>query len=409
MSVKYLIIGGGVTAAQAAVGIRELDANGSILIAAGEDRLPYDRPPLSKGMLLGRMDPEDAESKDPSFYVDNSVEVRKGYFATSVDRANHRVTFADGSQVEYEKLLLATGSSPRSAGVPGEDLDGVTYFRTVEDSLWLRNAVTSRKRVVMMGAGYVGMEVGDRLMELGAQVTIIHPGDYPWSKFASAVTGGHLRRYMESRGATVLLNDEVIGIEGTGFVTGVRTRSAKLIPCDVVVVGVGVSLNLDLARQAELEIDEKHGVVVQESLRTSDPSVWAAGDIAAFPDVTSDRRWHAEHQLNAKWQGKTAGRNMAGANETYDKVPYFFSDLVDTHMILRGDPYGGKSSRVFGDATKGEFVELYERSDRSLAMGIAFSRDESALDPISDRLEELIRSRANVPNLDPSDIGLASA
>jgi 3-phenylpropionate/trans-cinnamate dioxygenase ferredoxin reductase subunit len=252
---------------------------------------------------------------------------------------------------------------------------------------------------VLVGVGYIGTEVADRCIAGDVAVTIIEPSEYPWAKFASPVTGGHLRRYFERRGATFRFGDEVAAILGEGQVTGVRTKKGVEFPADFVVIGVGVELNLDLAKEAGLEIDEKHGVVVDETLRTADPNVWVAGDIAAFPDSTIGKRWHAEHYLNGKWQGRQVGRNMAGAGEPYRKVPYFFSDMVETHMVLRGDPQGGKSAKVIGDATSGEYTELYAREDGTLAMGLAFSADEKKLDPIADKLEEWVLARRPVSEI----------
>jgi 3-phenylpropionate/trans-cinnamate dioxygenase ferredoxin reductase subunit len=402
--VKYLIVGGGVASAHAAVGIRDLDADGSVMIVGQEPRLPYDRPPLSKGMLLGKADPEDAESKDPSFYTDNGIEVRRGVRALRVDRPARTVTLSDGTSVAYENLLLATGAEPKRPDLPGVNLPGVHLLRKVDDSLAIRDALGSAKTTVMVGAGYIGTEVADRCLERGVAVTLIEPSDHPWSKFASPVTGGYLQRYLEGRGGK-FLKDEVAAFEGEGRVQRVRTKGGQVLEADLVVVGVGVSLNLDLAKEAGLEIDGKHGVVVDETLRTADPHVWVAGDIAAFFDSTIGKRWHAEHYLNGKWQGRQVGRNMAGAGEPYRRVPYFFSDMVATHMVLRGDPQGGKSAKVIGDPEAGEYVELYAREDGTLAMGLAFSADEKKLDPLADKLEELVLQRPKVEELTAESVG----
>lgn len=402
--VKYLIVGGGVAAAHASVGIRDLDSEGSVLIVGDEPTLPYDRPPLSKSLLEGKTTPEDAESKDPSFYEKNGIEVLSGVRATSLDRAAKTVTLDSEETVGYERLLLATGAEAKRPDLPGVDLKGVIFLRKVSQSLAIRDAIGAAKTAVMVGAGYIGTEVADRCIAGDVAVTIIEPSDYPWAKFASPVTGGHLRRYFEGRGATFRFGEEVAALLGEGSVTGVRTKKEAEIPADLVVVGVGVDLNLDLAKDAGLEIDEKHGVVVDETLRTADESVWVAGDIAAFYDTTIGKRWHAEHYLNGKWQGRQAGRNMAGAGEPYVKVPYFFSDMVDTHMVLRGDPQGGKSAKVFGDATTGEYTELYAREDGTLAMGLAFSADEKKLDPIADKLEEWVLAKRKVAEIEEAEL-----
>lgn len=402
--VKYLIVGGGVAAAHASVGIRDLDTEGSVLIVGDEPTFPYDRPPLSKSLLEGKTTPEDAESKDPSFYEKNAIEILSGVRATKLDRTAKTVTLDNGETVGYEQVLLATGAEPKKPDLPGIDLPGVLLLRKVSQSLAIREAIEKAEKAVLVGAGYIGTEVADRCIAGDVAVTIIEPSEYPWAKFASPVTGGHLRRYFEGRGATFRFGDEVAAILGEGQVTGVRTKKGVEFPADFVVIGVGVELNLDLAKEAGLEIDEKHGVVVDETLRTADPNVWVAGDIAAFPDSTIGKRWHAEHYLNGKWQGRQVGRNMAGAGEPYRKVPYFFSDMVETHMVLRGDPQGGKSAKVFGDATSGEYTELYAREDGTLAMGLAFSADEKKLDPIADKLEEWVLAKRPVSEISESEL-----
>lgn len=401
---KYLIVGGGVAAAHASVGIRELDQEGSVLIVGDEPTYPYDRPPLSKSLLEGKTTPEDAESKDPSFYEKNDIQLLSGVRATKLDREARTVTLDNGEMVAYERLLLATGAEPKKPDLPGIDLPGVLLLRKVSQSLAIREAIEKAETAVLVGAGYIGTEVADRCIAGDVAVTIIEPSEYPWAKFASPVTGGHLRRYFEGRGATFRFGDEVAAFVGEGRVEKVRTKQGVEFPADFVVVGVGVELNLDLAKEAGLEIDEKHGVVVDETLKTADPNIWVAGDIAAFPDSTIGKRWHAEHYLNGKWQGRQVGRNMAGAGEPYRKVPYFFSDMVDTHMVLRGDPQGGKSAKVFGDATTGEYTELYAREDGTLAMGLAFSADEKKLDPIADKLEEWVLAKRKVAEIEESEL-----
>jgi 3-phenylpropionate/trans-cinnamate dioxygenase ferredoxin reductase subunit len=164
----------------------------------------------------------------------------------------------------------------------------------------------------------------------------------------------------------------------------------------MVVAGVGVTLNLELAQAAGLEVDPKDGVIVDEFLQTSHPDIFAAGDIACFPDLVLGRRWHVEHHLNAKWQGQTAGKVMAGQREPYRRVPYFFSDELDLHMILRGDPQSGKNAMMTGDVEGAEFVELYSDDSGRLTMGIAVSRDEKKLDDLSDTLERLILAGVNL-------------
>lgn len=400
----YLLIGGGVASAQAAGAIRKEDPDGRIVLVAGEAHKPYDRPPLSKGVLKGTMTPYDAESKGDDFYEANKVDLMTGVLATGLDRTTRTVTLSDGSEIVYKRLLLATGASAKKPPFPGGDLPGVWLLRTVDDSTGLREEFEKRLRVVVVGAGYLGIEAAAAALSHGSTVTIVDPSGQAWSKFASKETGGYVRKFIESKGATFLA-DEIMSIEkGHGELT-VRLKGGESIPADLVLAAVGATLNLDLPRAAGFEIDEKNGVVVDGSLRSEDPHVWVAGDIAAFQDVAIGRRWHAEHYLNAKWQGLHVGREMArdavGGHqpEPYDRVPYFFSDILEAHMVLRGDPQGGKPARIVGDLEAGEYAEFYAREDGTLAMALAFSKDGDKADRLGDEFEGLFRARPQAADI----------
>lgn len=398
-SYTYLLVGGGVAAVSAAQTIRETDSSGAIALLGDDAHPPYDRPPLSKNMLSDdSFKPDDAESKYPDFYPKNRVELHTRTHVKSIDRANRKVTLESGEQVGYEKLLLATGSRPNPLPVAGGQRQGVHLLRSMDDSIAIRDALRRSRRVVIVGAGYIGVEVASGAVGHGKEVTIIEKSGHPWSRFASPELGQFIRHEYQKRGVRVLVNDEVAEIEGqseAGPVSAVRTASGERVQADMVVAGLGVSLNIELARKAGLEVTAD-GVQVNEFLQTGDPHIWAAGDIACFQDIAMGKRWHLEHHLNAQWQGKAVGRIMAGGREPYNQVPYFFSDELDIHMILRGDPWGGRHTVVAGDMEAGEFIEFYHGPDGRLAMGIAISHDEKGLDPISDALEQLIRHKLNV-------------
>lgn len=404
LETRYLLVGGGTASAQASVGIRELDADGPVVIVGQEKWYPYDRPPLTKGFLTKDIAPEDIESKDPSFYKEKNIHVLRSRRADRVERANRTVTLNDGTTIRYEKLLLATGSSPRRPPIQGLDLAGVHLMRTVDDSMSIKESMTKGGRVVMVGGGYIGLEAASAALKHGMQVTIIDPNERPWSNFASAATGDFLLGYFNKQGVSFLMGEQVEGILGDGKATKVRTKGGQEIEGDLFVVGTGIAQNLDLAKQAGLEMDEKEGVVANERLQTSDPNIWVAGDIAAFYDVVLGRRWHADHFMNAKWQGKQAGRIMAGADEQYEKVPYFYSDMNELGMILRGDPKNGKPAKVIGSMENADYVELYAREDGTLQMGLAFTTDGSKLDPAADKLEELIPQRPRIEELNDNSI-----
>jgi 3-phenylpropionate/trans-cinnamate dioxygenase ferredoxin reductase subunit len=320
-----------VTTAAAAQSIREHDKESPIVIVCGEPHPPYDRPPLSKQFLLDDgWKTDDPYSKADDFYPENRIEVRTGVRVTAIDRASQTATLDNGETFGYEKLLLATGSTPRRPDLPGMDLGNVFLLRTIEDAEAIRGALRAARHGVCVGAGYIGMEVASAATQRAVRMSVVEPERRVWPRFASPRVGDFLQRTFEERGVTFFLGEQVTEIRGeNGVVTGVQTGAGRTIPAEFVVVGVGVTLNTQLARAAGLEVDEKDGVVVDAFLRTSDPAIHAAGDIACFQDLALDKRWHAEHHLNAKWQGQAVGRILAGGQEPYDRVPYFFSDVFD--------------------------------------------------------------------------------
>lgn len=396
----YLIVGGGPTSVWAAQNIRETDKTGTILIVGADSHPPYDRPPLSKDMLVkDDMPVDDPYSKFDDFYPKNEIELRKSTRVTAIDRTGKTVTLEGGEKLGYGKLLIATGARPNHLDIPGANRPGVHLLRTIDDSLAIRAAFQQNPRVVIIGAGYIGMEVAASAKSRGLDVTIVEPQGHPWGRFASEKFGKFLQNYYESKGVQFAMNDSAESVAGEGEngpVKAVLTKSGKHLPADVVIVGVGVTLNTELAKEAGLDTDPKDGIRVNAQLQTSDPNIWAAGDVARFPDANAKTEWHVEHHLNAKWQGQAVGKNMAGANEPYDRVPYFFSDEFDIHMVLRGNPQAGRNSLFVGDVEGAEFAELYYDDAGNLTMGIAVSHDEPKLDGISDTLEELLKQGVNI-------------
>jgi 3-phenylpropionate/trans-cinnamate dioxygenase ferredoxin reductase component len=407
-STKYLLVGGGVASVWAAQSIRGVDTEGRVVIVGKEQHPPYDKPPLSKKYIAEDDVPtDDAYSKFDDFYPKNNIDLIKGQEVVAVDRVHQTATLSGGDTIRYEKMLLATGASPRSLELPGSDLPNIFYLRTIDEAEAIRAAVRHAKNVVLVGAGYLNMEVGAGALQRGKKVTFIEAADRPWSRFASPTLGKFIADYYVKQGATFMFNEEVSAFMGGGSVAAVSTKSGAHVEADVVVVAVGATLNSELAKKIGLETGDRGGVMVDENLQTSDPHIWAAGDIACFNDVALGKRWHAEHHLNAKWQGRHVGGNMAGEQKPYDQVPYFFSDFLDLHMVLRGDPAAGNqpNTKILGDLDAGEFVELYG-NDGVLRMGVAVGHEEPKLDPISDKLEELIRAGAKVEDVTAENLGL---
>ncbi len=363
----FVLVGGGLASAAAAAAIRKQDAHGPILIVGSEAHPPYNRPPLSKEHLRG----EDEGSiplliHPEAWYEDNHVTRFSGVTAQGGDVSQKTITLDNGDTVRYEKLLVATGSSPKMLDIPGIDKPHVRTLRTWNDSDKL-HAFLGHK-LIAVGGGYIGVEVAAGFLQTGGQAAIIEPTDHLWSKFASPEYGAYLKSKLEAAGAEILLGDEVEEITDTG----VRTRQGRDAAGDVVLVAVGVAPNLAFGKALGLTIDDKkNGILVNEFLETSAPDVYAAGDAAGFHDPLLGKQWRVEHWNNALWHGEIAGTNMAGGHIAYNHIPHFFSDELDIHFKLYGDPQGGKGGLFHGNTQSDRFDELYLTEDGRIAMVIS--------------------------------------
>jgi len=390
-SARYVLIGGGLASATAAETIRKYDLKGGILIVGSETRPPYHRPPLSKEYLRGEASAEDVlPVQTEAWYVDNHVTLLTGTTAVSADTKAKTVTLGSGDEVRYEKLLVATGSSPKTLEVPGADGPNVHLLRTVGDSDALKAHLG--KKIVLVGGGYIGVEVAADFVTKGGQATIVEPTGHLWSKFASPEYGAFLKKKLEAAGAEVIVGEEVCKITPTG----VQTKSGKTISGDLVLVGVGVKPNLEFALASGLEVDEKkNGVLVNEFLQSSAPDVYAAGDVAGFQDPVLGKLWRVEHWNNARWHGEIAGANMAGQKIAYDHVANFFSDALDIHFELFGDPQGGKGGLFHGDPDSNRFDELYLDENNRIVMVISVNPPPE----MYDTLRSLPRAKPDVDDL----------
>jgi len=323
----YIIVGGGLAGASAVEGIREQDKKGAILLIGAERHLPYDRPPLSKKLWSGKKKVEEIFLHDQKFYDQNRVTVESGIAVTSLDPKQKSVTTNAGKQYRYQKLLLATGGVPRTLPIPGGNLEGICYFRTLDDYLKLRKGSTEGKKAVVIGGGFIGSEIAAALAMNKIDVTMIFPESYLVNRVFPEYLGRALLKQYLARGIKVLVNETPSAFANVGgrFIT--QTQSGVKIESDMVIAGIGIAPSLDLPRRAGLQTAD--GVIVDEYLQTSLPDIYAAGDIAFFPYQALGKQTRVEHWDNALTQGKWAGRNMAGAREPYTHMPYFFSDLFE--------------------------------------------------------------------------------
>ncbi len=323
----YVIVGGGLAGASAVEGIRERDKNGGILLIGSENHLPYDRPPLSKKLWFGKKRVEEIFLHDQKFYDQNGVTLAPGVTVTTIDPKQKVVATSGGKQYHYQKLLLATGGVPRTLPIPGGDLEGVCYYRYLDDYLRLRKESTEGKSAVVIGGGFIGSEIAAALAANKINVTMIFPDQYLVSRIFPESLGRALTAFYLARGIKVLADEKPSSFskEGNWFTT--YTLSGKKIGSDLVIVGIGIAPNLDLPRRAGLQT--ANGIIVDEYLQASLPDIYAAGDIAFFPYPALGKQMRVEHWDNALNQGKWAGRNMAGGREPYTYMPYFFSDLFE--------------------------------------------------------------------------------
>jgi 3-phenylpropionate/trans-cinnamate dioxygenase ferredoxin reductase component len=315
----YLIIGGGMTAAAAADGIREADATGSIGIISAEPDAPYNRPPLSKGLWKG--DPLDriwrkAKGKAPEIHLDRVIK--------EIFPKEKRVIDNDGNVFAYEKLLLATGGRPRR--LPFDD-DQVIYFRTVADYRRLRAACTKGDRFAVIGSGFIGSEIAAALTMTGKKVTMIFPGHDIGDRLFPRDLAQYISDVYKEKGVELVPGEKVIASEARGDQRMLKTASGETIVVDAVVVGIGIEPNIELADSIGLTTE--NGIVVDEFLRTSNPNIHAAGDVATFYNPALGKRLRVEHEDNANSMGRLVGRNMAGMAESYDHLPFFYSDMFE--------------------------------------------------------------------------------
>jgi 3-phenylpropionate/trans-cinnamate dioxygenase ferredoxin reductase subunit len=363
---KHVIVGGGLAAASAVEGIREIDRDGEILVVSAERELPYHRPPLSKGYLAGREVLETLRVHDAAWYRDNRVRYRLGVAAKSVHLKKRSVTLSTGERLSYDRLLLATGSRARRLAVPGGDLPGTFPLRTVADSTALKAALKPGLHVLVVGGSFVGMEVAATARALGADVTVLEMGPTVYGRFTDATLSDFFRGYLEGKGITVRTGVRVARVRPSGGrLAGVTTEAGEQLAADLLVAGVGAEPNTGWLANAGIAI-EGGGIVVNVRLEASGPDVWGAGDVARFPDPVSHQPRRLEHWDNALMQGRQAGRNMAGAGESYGHLSAFFSDLFDITVNVLGDTDRPDSVEVRGTMDLGapHFTALYARGHK---------------------------------------------
>ena len=393
MKFELVIAGGGLTAARAIKSYREADGSGRIALLAQEPNLPYHRPALSKRFLRGET--TDAPfAEDASFYRDHDVEVLLETPVTSIDPGNRLVTTEDGP-VHYDKLLIATGATPRRLRVPGADLDGVFSLRTLQDSARIRAAAGSAERAVVVGGGFIGMEVAASLRQLGLEVTLIHMGQGLFDLLGSPELSEQLLALYRDHGVDVMLEQEVAGFGGEDRLDYVEAKSGVCVAADLAVVGVGVIPNTDCLDGSGIEPD--NGIVVNERFETTAPGVYAAGDVANFLDPLFDRQRRIEHWSNANYQGTEVGKILAGRGDGYDTVSSFFSEVFGVGVKVFGEVSRFDELTADGTLESGLLASYGEKGRLVGALTVGQSEDVEAL--AKDLISERASTRALLDNL----------
>lgn len=344
MTDPLVIVGGGLAGATAVQTLREEGFAGPIVLLSAEPERPYERPPLSKGYLMRTAERESVFVHPTDWYGTHDVTLLTGVRATALDPAAHVVGASDGTRVRYSKLLLATGSTPRQLPVPGADLDGVRYLRTLADADALASRLVAGARVVVIGGGWIGLEVAAAARAAQAEVTVIEAATMPLQRILGRVAAQIFVDLHEANGVRILASTSVRELRGAGRVESVVLADGTDLPADVVVVGIGAWPTVDLAMAAGIEVDD--GVPTDASLRTSAVDIYAAGDIANVRHPVLGRSLRVEHWANARETGATAAKAMLGQPVAHDRMPYFYTDQYDLGMEYRGLAEPGAYDRV---------------------------------------------------------------
>lgn len=380
-----VVVGAGLAAVSAAEALRDGGYDGPVTLVGNEPEAPYERPQLSKGFLLGKKD--FSHAREASWYTDHDVTLRTGVTATGLDRERRIVTLDDGSTLAYDDLLLATGATPRVPDIPGAG--GANVLRTVADARRLKALVTEGTHVVLVGGGWIGLEVAAAVTELGGRATVLEAAEQPLLGVLGPTMAAHFADLHARHGVDIRTGTEVTGIAPDAVDT-----AEERIAADVVVLAVGAAPETSLARAAGLEVEDRApgGIVVDEHLRTSDPHVYAAGDVALATNLRL-AKIRVEHWDNAIRQGQLAAATILGQDAAYDWVPYFFTDQFELGMeyVGRADP--DDEVVVRGDREAGEFIAYWlDHGKVTAAMNVGIW-------DVSDRLRELVGTEVDRDDL----------
>jgi 3-phenylpropionate/trans-cinnamate dioxygenase ferredoxin reductase component len=382
-----LIVGASLAGAKAAEALREQGFDGPLILIGDEAERPYERPPLSKEYLLGKAERETIYVHPQRWYSEHNVDLRLGVAVTGIDAALHQVTLADGSLVGYAKLLLTTGSSPRRLSVPGAESGGVLYLRRVEDSDKIKAAFQAGSKVAVIGAGWIGLETAAAARAAGAEVTVLESADLPLLRVLGTDVARVFAGLHREHGVDLRCGVQVTEITSShGLADGVRLADGSHVQADTIIAGIGIAPNTQLGVAAGLQID--NGILVDAQLRSSDPDIYAAGDVANASHPTLGKHIRVEHWANALHQPQAAAGAMLGQDIAYDRVPYFFTDQYDLGMEYAGyaEPDAYDQVVFRGDVARREFIAFW------LAGGHVLAGMNVNIWDVNDPIQALVRA-----------------
>lgn len=365
MSSRIIIAGAGHASGQAVATLRQKKFDGEILLLGDEPYLPYQRPPLSKKFLAGEMPAERLYVKPASFYEDAGTTVMLDTHIERIDRAEKTVVWGE-RRAQYDKLIIAVGARVRRLDVPGVELEGIHYLRCIADVVDIHKRLHAGKRLVIVGAGYIGLEVAAVASQLGLQVTVVEAEDRVMKRVVSPQISGFYEKEHRAHGVQLSLETGIEAFSGEVDVSGVLLLDGTEIPADLVVIGIGIVPNTELATEAGLEVSD--GIVVDDCCRTADPDVYAIGDCTYHPNSILERNIRLESVHNALEQARTAASNICGERSCYAQVPWFWSDQYDLKLQIAGLSQGYDEAVVRGDPAERSFSCVYLRDKRIIAV-----------------------------------------
>ncbi|MEN3976611.1 FAD-dependent oxidoreductase [Emcibacter sp. SYSU 3D8] len=366
MTQTIIVVGAGHAGGQAVATLRQKGFDGRIIMIGDEPYVPYERPPLSKAVLAGELEVERTFLKKDTWYPDKQIDFRANTQVTAIDRRAKTVTTSHGENLAYDKLLLATGTRVRKLQAPGAHLENIFYLRAIDDTLAIRKQMKPGAKVVIVGGGYIGLEVAAVAVKMGCDVTVLEGLDRVMSRVVAPEVSAFYDKVHTDAGVKIRTGMAVTGFEGHGKVERVTCADDSFFPADLVVIGVGVLPNVELAADGDLAVD--NGIVVDEYCQTSDENVWAAGDCTNHPNALLGRRLRLESVQNAVDQAKTAANAMCGELKEYAEIPWFWSDQYDLKLQIVGLSEPGDEVVIRGNPAERKFSAIYLRHGKFVAI-----------------------------------------